>query len=95
MTGCKEIKLEWSAIGRMKIVFKFNIPLFLKKRGYDQCVLPVMTYGCETCMLNSKMSSLCALGKKYDQNGRYSRTHSEKNGWQMDPINTGMISKRM
>jgi hypothetical protein len=39
----------------MNIVFKSNISLCLKMTAYDQCVLPVMTYGCETWMLNSRV----------------------------------------
>jgi hypothetical protein len=39
----------------MNIVFKSNIPLCLKKKAYDQCVLPIMTCECETWMLNSRM----------------------------------------
>jgi hypothetical protein len=43
------------------------------------------------------------MSKKYDQSGRYSGTrekrvlwtYSEKNGWQMDARNTGMVSERM
>jgi hypothetical protein len=54
MTGCKEeMKLVSSAFGRMNIVFKSNIPLSLKKKAYEQCVLPFMTYECKIWMLNS------------------------------------------
>jgi hypothetical protein len=46
------------------------------------------------------------MGKKHDQSGRYNGTcekvevamgwtHSEKIGWQMDAINTRMVSEMM
>jgi hypothetical protein len=96
MAGCKEeemrlrMKQEWSAFRRMNIVFKSNFLLCLKKKAYDQCVLPVMTYGCETWMLqhplhtekhgkmyawyNKKRSKEEYMGKEHDQSGRYSST---------------------
>jgi hypothetical protein len=126
MSGCKEeeIKLRWSAFEWMNIVFKSNIPLCLKNKAYDQCVLPVMTYGCETWMLNSRMlrniqctqrsMERCILGitRRVRKRNTWVRsmtkvadiaervkifkwTHSEKNGWQMDARNTGMVSERM
>jgi hypothetical protein len=57
MTGCKEegMKLGWSVFGRMNVVFKPNIPLRLKKKVYDQCVLA--SY--DVWMLNSRM--LCKI----------------------------------
>jgi hypothetical protein len=43
------------------------------------------------------------MGEKHDQSGRHSgsvksvdiHTYTEKNGWQMDARNTGMVFERM
>jgi hypothetical protein len=100
------------------------IPLCLKNKANEQCVLPVVTYGCETWILNSRMlrkihctqrsMKRCMLGitrrdrkrntwiksvtKVADVAERVKKlelTHSEKNEWQMDARNTGMVSERM
>ena len=49
----RRIKLGWSAFGRNSMIFKSNMPLYLKKKTFDQCILPVLTYGCETWTLNT------------------------------------------
>ncbi|KAJ8871273.1 hypothetical protein PR048_027581 [Dryococelus australis] len=48
----RRIKLGWQAFGKHSIVLKSNMPINLKKTVYDQCALPVLTYGCETWPLN-------------------------------------------
>ena len=44
----RRIRLGWSAFGRHKNIFSGSLPLCLKRRVFNQCVLPVMTYGSET-----------------------------------------------
>lgn len=44
----KKIVLTWKAFRRNSIIFKSRIPLYLKKNTFDQCILPVITYECET-----------------------------------------------
>ena len=34
-----------------------NSPFHLKKQVMDQCILPTMTYGCQTCSLNKHMTN--------------------------------------
>ena len=47
-------KLSWKAFGKMSTIFKSNMPICLKRKVFNQCVLPVLTYGCETWTLNTK-----------------------------------------
>ncbi|KAI8440939.1 hypothetical protein MSG28_009236 [Choristoneura fumiferana] len=47
----RRIQLGWAAFGKLRDVFSSNIPQCLKTRVFDQCVLPVMTYGAETWSL--------------------------------------------
>lgn len=47
------VKTTWVALGIMKHgwlfnIMKSNIPLCLKWKAYNQCVLPPCTYGAET-----------------------------------------------
>ena len=50
-------KLDWRKFGQLNnnIAFKSNMPYCLKKQLFDQCVSPVLTYGCEIWTLNSKI----------------------------------------
>ena len=47
-------KLSWKAFGKKSTIFKSNMPICLKRKVFNQCVLPVLTYGCETWTLNTK-----------------------------------------
>lgn len=51
----KRIQLTWTAFGKLNYIFKSNIPLSLKKKVFDQYILPVLTYGSETWTLSKKM----------------------------------------
>ncbi|CAG4942909.1 unnamed protein product [Parnassius apollo] len=44
----RRIQLGWAAFGKLRHIFSSGIPQSLKTRLYNQCVLPVMTYGSET-----------------------------------------------
>ena len=40
--------MGWSAFGRQHNVWESNLTLSLKRKVYNQCILPVLTYGSET-----------------------------------------------
>ena len=44
----RRIQLGWAAFGKLRNVFSSDIPQCLKTKVFNQCVLPVMTYGTET-----------------------------------------------
>ncbi|CAG4942460.1 unnamed protein product [Parnassius apollo] len=44
----RRIQLGWAAFGKLRHIFSSGIPQSLKTKVYNQCVLPVMTYGSET-----------------------------------------------
>jgi len=50
----RRIGLGWAAFGKLRETFKSDIPICLKRKVYEQCVLPVMTYGAETLTLTKK-----------------------------------------
>ena len=53
----RRITLGWQAFGRANSVFKNKkIPIILKRKVYDQCILPTVTYGAETWNLTKKLS---------------------------------------
>ncbi|GFN77097.1 protein sidekick-1 [Plakobranchus ocellatus] len=46
------IRAGWSCFGRNREIFLDDkMPISLKRQVYDQCVLPTMTYGCQTWSL--------------------------------------------
>jgi hypothetical protein len=44
----RRIQMGWEAIMKLRPVFSSSIPQSLKKKVFNQCVLPVMTYEAET-----------------------------------------------
>ena len=44
----RRIQLGWAAFGKLRSVFSSDIPQCLKTKVFNQCVLPVMSYGTET-----------------------------------------------
>ena len=53
----RRITLGWQAFGRASSVFKNKkIPIILKRKVYDKCILPTVTYGAETWNLTKKLS---------------------------------------
>jgi len=53
----RRITLGWQAFGRASTVFKSEkIAMTLKRKVYDQCILPTVTYGAETWNRTKKMA---------------------------------------
>ena len=50
-----------------------QLPISLKKQVMDQCILPTMTYGCQTWSLNKQMT------KKTKQTENRSESNGKKN----------------
>ncbi len=51
----RRIGMGWSAFGKQNLVMDSNLPLSLKRKGYNQCILPVLTYGSETWRLSKEL----------------------------------------
>ena len=47
----------WIAFNNAKDIFKSDMPLCLKKQTFNQCILPVLTYGCEVWKTTKKHKS--------------------------------------
>ena len=50
----RRIRLGWTAFGKQNNILRGNLPLCLKKKVFNQCVLPTMTYASETWTTNKK-----------------------------------------
>lgn len=53
----RRIKHAWNKYWGLKEVFKSNLPLKLKKKTMDSCILPSLTYACQTWKLTKKMKN--------------------------------------
>ena len=47
----RRIGLGWAAFGKLSLIFKSKMNNSLKRKVFDRCVLPVLTYGAETLTL--------------------------------------------
>ena len=62
MTPDKNIEIQrrttlgWQAFGRVNSILTSKLPISLKHKVYNQCILPVMTYGSETWILTKKQT---------------------------------------
>lgn len=54
----RRIRLSWAAFGKLQYIFKNeDIPINLKRRVYNTCILPVTSYGLETMSLTKKSAN--------------------------------------
>ncbi len=51
----RRIGMGWSAFGKQNFVMNNNLPLSLRRKVYNQCILPVLTYGAETWRLTKEL----------------------------------------
>ena len=52
----RRMKLGWRAFGRNSHIMKSRMPMVLKRKVFNQCILPVLTYGSETWVLNAAIT---------------------------------------
>ncbi len=51
----RRIRMGWSAFGKQNLVMNSNLPLSLKRKVYNKCILPVLTYGSDTWLLTKEL----------------------------------------
>ncbi len=60
----RRIGMGWSAFGKQNLVLNNNLPIFLKRKVYFQCILPVLTYGSETLRLTKELERKLRSAKR-------------------------------
>lgn len=54
----RRVRMTWAATGKLGMILKnHNIPINLKRKVFNACILPVMTYGMETMTLTIKSAN--------------------------------------
>ena len=51
----RRITARWQAFEKCSTIMKSTLPTCLKRKVFNQCILPVMTYGAETWTLTTKI----------------------------------------
>jgi hypothetical protein len=49
------VQLAWYSFNKLKDVFKGELPICLKRKVFNECIIPVLTYGSETWTLTKQM----------------------------------------
>ena len=64
----RRIGQGWSAFCKLDIMRDKNVPVRLKRKAFNECMLPVMTYGCETWSLsNTQLEKLVTTQRKMER----------------------------
>ena len=53
----RRAQLGWVAFGKLHTIMRSNLPMSMKKKVFNQCVVPTMTYACETCATTKRMDN--------------------------------------
>lgn len=54
----RRIKLAWAGFGKMNYIFRnSSIPINLKRKVFDTCILPIATYGLETMAMTGRTAN--------------------------------------
>ena len=60
----RRIGLGWAAFGKLRLIFKSNMNNSLKRKVFDSCVLPVLTYGAETLTLTKASENTLRVAQR-------------------------------
>ena len=60
----RRISAGWGAFAKHKDIMKSNMPVCLKRKVYNTCVIPAMTYGAEAWTLTEKMENNLAVAQR-------------------------------
>ena len=79
----RRITASWTAYAKHRYIFKSNFAISLKRKVYNSCVLPAMTYGAETWSLTKQaQKKLAATQTKMERSMLNITFHDRKtNTW--------------
>ena len=65
----RRIGQGWNAVCKLDNIMRDkNVPMRLKRKTFNECILPVMTYGCETWSLsNTQLEKLVTTQRKMER----------------------------
>ncbi len=74
----RRIGMGWRAFDRQSLVMNSNLPLSLKKKVYNQCILPVLTYGSETWHLTKELEGNLRIAQRGMEKRMFGITFRDK-----------------
>ena len=60
----RRINIGWMTFGKNKDILKSKMPICLKRKIYNQCEKPAMTYGCETWKLTKRAENSLRIAQR-------------------------------
>ena len=60
----RRIQCGWKVFNDNKFLLKSDIPITLKRKLFNQCILPAMTYACETWTMTKAMKCRIAAAQR-------------------------------
>ena len=60
----RRMKIGWKTFGANSDVLKSKFPMCLKRKVYNACVIPAMTYACETWKLTKRSEDLLRVAQR-------------------------------
>ena len=60
----RRITIGWKAFGMNRDLLKSTLPMGLKRKVYNACIIPAMTYGCETWKLTKRSETLLIIAQR-------------------------------
>lgn len=62
----------WKKYRSLKFIMKSNLDIRLKKKIFDSCIIPCLTYGCQTWSLTKKQISSIAVTQRKKERSMFS-----------------------
>ena len=74
----RKIEQGWIAFCKPDNIMRDkNVPIRLKRKAFNECILPVITYGCETQSLsNTQLENLVTTQREMERN-MVARSHPQ------------------
>ena len=60
----RRITIGWKAFYKNKDIMKSTLPICLKRKVYNECIIPAMTYGCETWKLTKALENKLRVAQR-------------------------------
>jgi len=79
----RRIGLGWAAFGKLRLIFKSKMNNSLKRKVFDSCVLPVLTYGAETLTITKASENKLRVAQRAMERNMLGITlrHKMTNKW--------------
>jgi len=79
----RRTRMGWAAYSNQKHIFKSDMPQHLKQKVFDQCILPTLTYGCETWTLTDAIVKKLKVTQRAMERSMLgiSLRHRRRNEW--------------